>query len=57
MSLAPPSVDEMANLMEVANIIFTKKVRRIVVTRKGIVVGIVREQELFFEMARIMLEA
>jgi len=57
MSLAPPSVDEKANLMEVANMIYTQKVRRIVVTRKGGVVGIVREQELFFEMARIMLES
>lgn len=57
MSLAPPSVDEKANLMEVANMIYSQKVRRLVVMRKGTVVGIVREQELFFEMARIMLES
>ena len=57
MSLVPPSVDEKANLMEVANMIYTQEVRRIVVTRKGTVVGIVREQELFFEIARIMLES
>ena len=57
MSLAPPSVDEKANLMELANMIYTQKVRRIVVTRQNNVVGIVREQELFFEMARIMLES
>lgn len=57
MSLAPPGVDEQANLMEVANTIYSQKVRRLVVTRKGAVVGIVREQELFFEMARIMFES
>jgi DNA-binding response OmpR family regulator len=56
MSEVPPSVDEKANLMEVANMIYSQKVRRLIVTRQGSVVGIVREQELFFEMARIILE-
>jgi len=57
MSEVPPSVDEEANLMEAANILYAQKVRRLVVTSKGKVVGIIREQEIFFEMARIMLES
>jgi len=56
MSKAPPSVDEETNLMEVADLIYSKQIRRVVVTRKGKVIGVVREQELFFEMARMMAE-
>ena len=56
MSKAPPSVDEETNLMEIADLIYSKQIRRVVVTRKGKVIGVVREQELFFEMARIMAE-
>ncbi len=57
MSDAPISVDEETNLMEVANLLYTEKSRRMAVTRKGTVVGVVREQELFFEMARILMES
>jgi CheY-like chemotaxis protein len=57
MSEAPLSVDENTNLMEIANLIFMEQVRRIAVTHKGKVVGVVREQELFFEIARIILES
>jgi len=57
MSEAPLKVDEDTNLMEITNLIFTEKQRRVAVTRKGKVVGVVREQEIFFEMARIILEA
>jgi CheY-like chemotaxis protein len=57
MSEAPLSVDENTNLMETANLIHMEQVRRIAVTRKGKVVGVVREQELFFEIARIILES
>ncbi len=57
MSDAPLSVDEGANLMEIANLLFTEKRRRAVVRRKGKVIGVVREQEIFFEMARIILKA
>ncbi|MBC8420063.1 MAG: response regulator [Desulfobacterales bacterium] len=56
MSEAPLKVDEDTNLMEIANLVFTENSRRMAVTRKGKVVGVVREQEIFFEMARIILE-
>ena len=55
MSEAPLEVDEDANLMEVANLLYTEKRRRMAVMRKNKVVGVVREQELFFEMARILM--
>ena len=54
MSEAPPGVEEDTNLMELADLMYREGVRRMAVTRKGKVVGIVREQELFFEMARII---
>ncbi|EFK11319.1 response regulator receiver domain protein [delta proteobacterium NaphS2] len=57
MSEAPLEVDEDANLMEVANLLYTEKRRRMAVMRKNRVVGVVREQELFFEMARILMES
>jgi DNA-binding response OmpR family regulator len=56
MSETPPTIDEDANLMEVADMMYTLKARRLCVTRKGKVMGIVREQEIFFEIARIVLE-
>jgi len=56
MSPAPPSVDEEANLMEIANLLYEKECRRLVVVRKGKVIGVVREQEIFFEAANIILE-
>ena len=57
MSDAPLSIDKDTNLMEIANLIFTKKRRRMAVTREGKGVGVVREQEIFFEMAKIILKA
>jgi len=57
MSEAPLSVHEDTNLMEVANLLYTEKRRRMAVTRNDKVVGVVREQELFFEMARILMES
>ena len=54
MSEAPLKIDEEANLMEVADLLYTEKRRRMAVTRQKKVVGVVREQELFFEMARIL---
>lgn len=57
MSGPPLSVDESTNLMELANLIVTERSRRMVVTRAEKVVGVVREQELFFEMAKIILQA
>jgi DNA-binding response OmpR family regulator len=55
MSEAPYQVDENANLMEVAYIMYRKRIRRIIVTANGKIVGIIREQELFFEMANVLL--
>jgi DNA-binding response OmpR family regulator len=57
MSDPPPSVDEETNLMEAADMMYTTRARRLGVTRKGKVVGVVREQEIFFEIARIALES
>jgi len=56
MSEAPPTIDADANLMEVADMMFTLKARRVCIVRQGKVAGIVREQEIFFELARIVLE-
>lgn len=57
MSSPPLSVDEGTNLMDIANLIVTERSRRLVVTRAEKAVGVVREQELFFEMAKIILQA
>ncbi len=54
MSDAPPAVEEDTNLMELADLMHREGVRRMAVTRKGKVVGVVREQEIFFEMERII---
>jgi CBS domain-containing protein len=57
MSASPPAVDENANLMELADLMYSRGIRRLVVTdATGRVIGVVREQELFFEMANIMLK-
>ncbi len=48
---APPTADESTSLMELANLMYTRGTRRVVITGMGKVVGVVREQELFFEMA------
>lgn len=55
MSESPPAADEGANLMELADRMVSEKIRRIVVTARGKVIGVVREQELFFEMCNILL--
>ncbi len=54
MSARPPMIDADANLMEAAEMLFERKVRRLVVKNQGRIVGVVREQELFFEMARLV---
>lgn len=55
MSESPPVVDENTNLMELADFMFMNQIRRMAVAREGRVVGVVREQELFFEMANIII--
>ena len=54
MSESPPQVSVNANLMEVAELMFKEKARRLVVMEKGKLVGIVREQEMFFEISTIL---
>ncbi|MFH1139194.1 MAG: response regulator [Pseudomonadota bacterium] len=55
MSPPPPTVDEEANLMEIAELLFEQERRRLSVVRGDKVVGVVREQEVFFELAEIIL--
>lgn len=54
MSDAPPTIDVRANLMEAANRLLTLGVRRLLVKDGDEMVGVVREQDLFFEMANII---
>ncbi len=55
MSDSPPTVDEDSNLMEVADVMYKTRSRRVIITAKGSVIGIVREQEIFFEIANLIL--
>ena len=52
MSPPPPSVDGDANLMEMANLLYERECRRLVVRSAGRVMGVVREQEIFFRTGR-----
>jgi len=56
MSPPPPTVDADANLMETVHLMQTQQARRVAVTERGKVIGVVREQEIFFEIARIISE-
>ena len=55
MSEKPPVIDKDANLMEVADLIYKSGRRRVLVTDKGKVIGIVREQDIFFAMVNIIV--
>lgn len=50
----PPMIDENANLMEVADLLFQTGRTRLIVTSGKKVVGILREQDLFFETVNIV---
>lgn len=54
MSDSLPVIDAEANLMEVADTMVTLPARRMLVQAHGRDVGIVREQELFYEVAKII---
>jgi DNA-binding response OmpR family regulator len=54
MSDSPPVVDASANLMEIAETMFFQRARRLAVAKNGKIVGVVREQEMFFEIGRIL---
>jgi len=57
MSPAPLTINGDANLMEAAYMMVSNKARRLVVVKGGEVVGVIREQDLFFEMERIQRES
>lgn len=50
----PPMIDENANLMEVAELLFKTRKTRLIVTSGSKVTGILREQDLFFEIVNII---
>jgi CheY-like chemotaxis protein len=54
MSPAPLSVEADANLMTAAYTMQMNNARRMAVLKEGKVVGVLREQDLFFEMERIL---
>ncbi len=56
MSPAPLTIDADANLMEAAYTMIYQNKRRLAVMDSGEVIGIIREQDLFFEIERILRE-
>jgi len=56
MSPAPFKIDGTANLMEASYMMLSQGVRRLAVMMGGEVVGVIREQDLFFEMEKILEE-
>ena len=54
MSPTPPTIDAQANLMEAAYMMVHDRCRRLVVLREGQVAGVIREQDLFFELERVL---
>ena len=56
MSPAPLTIEGTANLMEAAYLMVNNNARRLVVEVTGGVVGIIREQDLFFEIEKIIRE-
>jgi DNA-binding response OmpR family regulator len=54
MSPVPLTIEGTASLMEAAYLMRTNKVRRLLVTLSGNPCGIIREQDLFFEMEKIL---
>lgn len=55
MSEEIPFVQENTNLMELADLMFRKQARRMIVLKDQEIVGVVREQELFFEIANTII--
>ena len=54
MSPAPLTIDGDSNLMEAAGKMIENRARRLAVTRSGEIVGVIREQDLFFEMEKTL---
>jgi len=55
MSPAPLTIDAQSSLMEAAYLMHSEKERRLAVVSGDRVVGVIREQDLFFEMERILM--
>ena len=53
MSPSPLSIDGRSNLMEAAYLMVFNNERRLIVTVSGKTAGVIREQDLFFEMGKI----
>lgn len=51
---SPPLIDENANLMEVAELFFKTRSASLIVTSGKRVIGILREEDLFFEIVNIV---
>ncbi len=56
MNPRPPVVDSDANLMQVADLLCQENRRRVAVRRDGRIVGVLREQELFHEISRLVFQ-
>jgi len=56
MSPAPLTIEGTASLMEAAYMMMKFNARRLVVKTAGKVIGVIREQDLFFEMEKILRE-
>ncbi len=56
MSPAPLMIKADANLMEAAYAMVSNQKRRLAVEQEGRIIGIIREQDLFFEIERILRE-
>jgi len=56
MSPAPLTIEGTASLMEAAYMMMKNNARRLVVKIAGKVIGVIREQDLFFEMEKILRE-
>jgi len=54
MSPSPISIEGRSNLMEAAYLMLNSKERRLLVTLSGKIVGVIREQDLFFAMEKIL---
>jgi len=54
MSPTPPTIDVRANLMEAAHRIVHERCRRLIVEQDGELVGVLREQDLFFQLERVL---
>jgi CheY-like chemotaxis protein len=54
MSPSPISINGSSNLMEAAYLMLHKNERRLLVSLSGKTVGVIREQDLFFEMEKIL---